>query len=479
MNPQVPCRACLACRSGSENICQQRELVGGSRPGGFGEFVAVPASCVHVIDDELDADVAVLAEPVATCIHAFRLSPLALPGTVVVLGAGTIGTLTCIVARLLGAGRIVVSETDEERRGWAARDRGRGGRSRTVSSRPWARVRTSSSTPSDPTRRGPRPSRSCSPAAARSGSGCTTWTPRSRRSISSFASSRSAAPSPTPMPTSPARSSCWPSIRRRSGSRRGPARSRRALTCSSELVAGAGTGGFVKASLAPSGWGSMRFDVLIRGGEVVDPGGGHEGRLDVAIAARPHRGGRPRDPGGVGVSRDRRDRTDRDAGPGRPARARVPQADLLGHRPRPGRLAIRRDDVERRRLGRSADARGVPRLHRQTGEGRDHRLRQHLEHRPRLRRLRVRQPVVPRRRSVPPHGRPQPRSRARGEGADGQPRPARRRRARAAAACEAGGRRVRAAADDAHLVRPAHDRGGAAVPRSRGTCSRTASPATR
>ena len=27
----------------------------------------------------------------------------------------------------------------------------------------------------------------------------------------------------------------------------------------------------------------MRFDVLIRGGEVVDPGGGREGRLDVAI----------------------------------------------------------------------------------------------------------------------------------------------------------------------------------------------------
>jgi 2-desacetyl-2-hydroxyethyl bacteriochlorophyllide A dehydrogenase len=121
VNPQVPCGACLDCRSGRENVCRHRELVGGSRPGGFGELVAVPSRCVHAIDDGLDADVAVLAEPVATCVHAFRLSPLALPGTVVVLGGGTIGTLTCIVARLLGAGRIVVSEPDEERRGWAAR----------------------------------------------------------------------------------------------------------------------------------------------------------------------------------------------------------------------------------------------------------------------------------------------------------------------------------------------------------------------
>ena len=120
VNPQVPCGVCLSCRSGSENVCQDRELVGGTRPGGFGELVAVPGRCVHLVEDDLDTDVAVLAEPVATCIHAFRLSPLVLPGTVVILGAGTIGMLAAIVARLHGAGRIVVSETSEERRSWAA-----------------------------------------------------------------------------------------------------------------------------------------------------------------------------------------------------------------------------------------------------------------------------------------------------------------------------------------------------------------------
>jgi 2-desacetyl-2-hydroxyethyl bacteriochlorophyllide A dehydrogenase len=120
VNPQVPCGRCLSCRSGAENVCQHRELVGGTRPGGFGELVAVPARCVHVVDDAIDADVAVLAEPVATCIHAFRLGPLAFPGTMVVLGAGTIGMLAAIVARLHGAGRIVVSETSDERRAWAA-----------------------------------------------------------------------------------------------------------------------------------------------------------------------------------------------------------------------------------------------------------------------------------------------------------------------------------------------------------------------
>ena len=35
------------------------------------------------------------------------------------LGAGTIGTLACVVARLLGAGRVIVSESNDERRAWA------------------------------------------------------------------------------------------------------------------------------------------------------------------------------------------------------------------------------------------------------------------------------------------------------------------------------------------------------------------------
>ena len=246
--------------------------------------------------------------------------------------------------------------------------RGRGGASRRAlgqaARRPRARAQRSSSTPSGPTRRGPPRSRCCSRAAARSGSACTTRRPRSRRSTWSSASSRSADRSPTPTPTSRAAvDAARPSIQKRSASRREHARSRKEPSCSTELVAGE-MDGFVKASLMPTGRPAMRFDLLIRGGEVVDPGGGHEGRLDVAIE-RDRIAAVDQDiSAGVGVPRDRRRRADRHAGPGRPAHARVPQGDLLGHRPRPCGLAHRRDDVERRRLGRRADAAGAPRLRR-------------------------------------------------------------------------------------------------------------------
>src|SRR5262245_9187175 len=47
VNPQVPCARCPHCRSGRENVCAHRELVGGTRPGGFAEYVCVPTRCAH------------------------------------------------------------------------------------------------------------------------------------------------------------------------------------------------------------------------------------------------------------------------------------------------------------------------------------------------------------------------------------------------------------------------------------------------
>ncbi len=121
VNPQVPCRDCALCRSGRENACQRRELIGGSRPGGFAELVAVPVRSLHPLPPGLAAEIAVFAEPLATCVHALRLVPDCLFELAVVLGAGTIGVLAAQVLRAAGTRLIVVSELDEGRRRSAAR----------------------------------------------------------------------------------------------------------------------------------------------------------------------------------------------------------------------------------------------------------------------------------------------------------------------------------------------------------------------
>lgn len=120
VNPQVPCGSCPDCRSGRENVCGHRQLIGGTRPGGFAELVAVPVRCVHPVSAVLGAEVAVFCEPLATCVHALRLVPDSLADVAVVLGAGTIGVLTAQVLRLAGTRVIVISDVDEGRRRDAA-----------------------------------------------------------------------------------------------------------------------------------------------------------------------------------------------------------------------------------------------------------------------------------------------------------------------------------------------------------------------
>jgi 2-desacetyl-2-hydroxyethyl bacteriochlorophyllide A dehydrogenase len=110
VNPQVTCGDCLWCRSGRENVCGRRDLVGGTRPGGFAELVAVPVRCIHLVTTESAPDVIVFAEPLATCVHALSLIPDRFTETAVVLGAGTIGTLAAQLLRTSGARTIVVSE---------------------------------------------------------------------------------------------------------------------------------------------------------------------------------------------------------------------------------------------------------------------------------------------------------------------------------------------------------------------------------
>jgi 2-desacetyl-2-hydroxyethyl bacteriochlorophyllide A dehydrogenase len=115
VNPQVPCGGCEQCRSGRENVCGHRDLVGGTRSGGFAELVAVPMRCLHPLATDPPADVAVLCEPLATCLHALSLVPEKFHEVAVVLGGGAIGSLAAQLLRVAGTGRVIVSEPQAER----------------------------------------------------------------------------------------------------------------------------------------------------------------------------------------------------------------------------------------------------------------------------------------------------------------------------------------------------------------------------
>ena len=91
------------------------------RPGAFGEWVAVPASSVVPVPGDIDSFRASLAEPLACSLRATRRAMLRHNfANVVVFGAGGIGILCAKTAKLLGAERVIMLDTQDERLRMAA-----------------------------------------------------------------------------------------------------------------------------------------------------------------------------------------------------------------------------------------------------------------------------------------------------------------------------------------------------------------------
>jgi 2-desacetyl-2-hydroxyethyl bacteriochlorophyllide A dehydrogenase len=117
INPLIACGACDLCLRGLRNVCRHRTLVGIQRAGGFAERVAVPASCCVPLPDGMPFEAAALAEPLANAIHAFGLAQRhdPQPRRVGVIGAGTLGLATALVARRFGVGDVAISDLSPER----------------------------------------------------------------------------------------------------------------------------------------------------------------------------------------------------------------------------------------------------------------------------------------------------------------------------------------------------------------------------
>lgn len=108
--PLVYCGGCRFCRAGQTNLCPNMVLIGGEQPGGFAEQVAVPASCLFSVPENLSLKQAALVETLATSVHAFAQNLSGILRSVAILGAGAQGMFALQLARLAGAKLIAVSE---------------------------------------------------------------------------------------------------------------------------------------------------------------------------------------------------------------------------------------------------------------------------------------------------------------------------------------------------------------------------------
>lgn len=113
VNPSRWCGACRHCREGRPNLCDNIYFMGSASKtphmqGGFSTlFDAIRAQCVP-IPDHVPFAAAALAEPLAVCLHAVRRAGPLEGRRAAVVGAGPIGLLTMLSAKLAGAAAVEV-----------------------------------------------------------------------------------------------------------------------------------------------------------------------------------------------------------------------------------------------------------------------------------------------------------------------------------------------------------------------------------
>jgi L-iditol 2-dehydrogenase len=112
----APCGTCERCARGHQTLCEQFRSIA-LDPGGFAEYVRVPAELVGELLplDGLDPVAATCTEPLGCALRAQQRTGVAPDRALLVVGAGASGLLHVAAARARGVARVLVSEPDAGR----------------------------------------------------------------------------------------------------------------------------------------------------------------------------------------------------------------------------------------------------------------------------------------------------------------------------------------------------------------------------
>lgn len=103
VQPNSYCGECVNCLKGQTNICPEKKSLGVTVNGGFSEQFIISSKYVMPVPDDLPDERAVLVEPFAVIVHAFKKVHITKGTTVAVLGCGNEGMLAVALAHYLGA----------------------------------------------------------------------------------------------------------------------------------------------------------------------------------------------------------------------------------------------------------------------------------------------------------------------------------------------------------------------------------------
>ncbi|MCP4352233.1 MAG: alcohol dehydrogenase catalytic domain-containing protein [Desulfobacterales bacterium] len=102
------CGLCDWCIKGNTHLCYDRLFMPQTGLSGLSEVASVPVNCIHMLPQTLDFKNAILAEPLSVGLHALRRVDKSYYGRLLILGAGSLGLSTAMVAKSIGIKHIEI-----------------------------------------------------------------------------------------------------------------------------------------------------------------------------------------------------------------------------------------------------------------------------------------------------------------------------------------------------------------------------------
>ncbi len=110
----ITCGHCRNCRAGRRVYCANTISVGIDRPGSFAELIALPATNVFPIPDDIPDDIAAILDPLGNAVHT-ALEFDVVGEDVLITGAGPIGLMASAIVRHIGARHVVITDVKGHR----------------------------------------------------------------------------------------------------------------------------------------------------------------------------------------------------------------------------------------------------------------------------------------------------------------------------------------------------------------------------
>ncbi|XP_035733998.1 sorbitol dehydrogenase-like [Vespa mandarinia] len=116
IEPGVPCRLCSFCKNGRYNLC--KDMVFCATPpvhGSLRRFYKHAADFCFKLPDHITLEEGALMEPLSVGVHACKRADVRIGSKVLILGAGPIGLVTLLVAKAMGASKVIITDIKQDK----------------------------------------------------------------------------------------------------------------------------------------------------------------------------------------------------------------------------------------------------------------------------------------------------------------------------------------------------------------------------